>query len=123
MSGVFIASLGHSGSTLLDLMLGSHPRLVSLGEVHADDRARGRAAEPVHLREAGRGVPDLGVQPWKRSGATPHRPYGELHALVLARVREVCGDGVAPVDSSKHVPALAALPGRAAPRAAPSSSS
>jgi len=43
VSGVFIASLGHSGSTLLDLMLGSHPRLVSLGEVHA---TIARAGEP-----------------------------------------------------------------------------
>lgn len=30
---VYIAGLGHSGSTLLDLVLGSHSRLVGLGEV------------------------------------------------------------------------------------------
>lgn len=30
---VFICSAGHSGSTLLDMMLGSHPRCESIGEV------------------------------------------------------------------------------------------
>jgi hypothetical protein len=30
---IFIASLGHSGSTLLDLILGSHPEIIGLGEV------------------------------------------------------------------------------------------
>ena len=30
---VFIASLGHSGSTLLSLMLGGHSRMVGLGEI------------------------------------------------------------------------------------------
>jgi hypothetical protein len=32
-SVVFICSAGHSGSTLLDLLLGSHPEAVSLGEI------------------------------------------------------------------------------------------
>jgi hypothetical protein len=31
---VYIASAGHSGSTLLDLVLGNHPSAVSLGEVY-----------------------------------------------------------------------------------------
>lgn len=30
---VFIFSAGHSGSTLLDLMIGAHPRVASLGEI------------------------------------------------------------------------------------------
>jgi Sulfotransferase family len=33
MKIIFIASLGHSGSTLLDLMLNAHPQLVSVGEL------------------------------------------------------------------------------------------
>lgn len=33
MRAVFICSAGHSGSTLLDLLLGSHPDAVSLGEI------------------------------------------------------------------------------------------
>lgn len=32
---VFIAGLGHSGSTLLDLVLGSHSQVVGLGEINA----------------------------------------------------------------------------------------
>ena len=33
MRVIFIASLSHSGSTLLDLMLNAHPELVSVGEL------------------------------------------------------------------------------------------
>lgn len=109
MSGVFIASLGHSGSTLLDLMLGSHPRLVSLGEVHA---TLARAAEKQNVCTCGKAAEECPI--WgpvlAATRQDPRRPYGELHALVQERVRAVCGDGVATVDSSKHVPALAALP-------------
>jgi hypothetical protein len=109
VSGVFIASLGHSGSTLLDLMLGSHPRLVSLGEVHA---TIARAAEKQNVCTCGKAAEECPI--WgpvlAATRQDPRRPYGELDALVQERVRAVCGDGVAPVDSSKHVPALAALP-------------
>lgn len=47
---IFIASLSHSGSTLLDLMLNAHPDVVSVGEVKQlrrygrSVRARGRRA-------------------------------------------------------------------------------
>jgi hypothetical protein len=47
---IFIASLSHSGSTLLDLMLNAHPEVVSVGEVKQlrryarSTRARGRRA-------------------------------------------------------------------------------
>jgi hypothetical protein len=34
MNVVFISSLAHSGSTLLDLLLGSHPKLIGLGEIY-----------------------------------------------------------------------------------------
>ena len=37
---VSIVGEGHSGSTLLDLILGSHSRMVSVGEVHSLDRYR-----------------------------------------------------------------------------------
>ena len=35
---VYIASPGHTGSTILDLLLGEHPEIVSLGEVQLIDR-------------------------------------------------------------------------------------
>jgi hypothetical protein len=34
MNVVFISSLSHSGSTLLDLLLGTHPKLIGLGEIY-----------------------------------------------------------------------------------------
>lgn len=108
MSGVFIASLGHSGSTLLDLMLGAHPRLVSLGEVHATLTRFSEPQNPCTCGQAVAGCPIWGPvqEAWR---ARPDRPYAELHRLVRERVRSVCGEGVAPVDSSKHLPALRAL--------------
>ena len=108
MSGVFIASLGHSGSTLLDLMLGSHPRLVSLGEVHATIT---RFAEPQNVCTCGKGAAECAIwgpihDEWRRR---PDRPYAELRAAVVERVHAVYGRDVAPVDSSKHLPALRAV--------------
>jgi sulfotransferase family protein len=108
VSGVFIASLGHSGSTLLDLMLGSHPRLVSLGEIHATIT---RFAEPQNVCTCGAPAESCPLwgpirEEWRRR---PDRPYAEQYAAVVERVRAVCGPEVAPVDSSKHLPALAAL--------------
>ncbi len=32
---VYIAGLGHSGSTILDMALGSHPNMIGLGEIYA----------------------------------------------------------------------------------------
>ena len=40
MRVIFIASLSHSGSTLLDLMLNAHPQMVSVGELKQLGRLR-----------------------------------------------------------------------------------
>lgn len=32
---IYIAGLGHSGSTILDMALGSHPNIIGLGEIYA----------------------------------------------------------------------------------------
>jgi len=38
---IYISSLSHSGSTLLDMILGGHPKIIGLGEmVHAVDKER-----------------------------------------------------------------------------------
>lgn len=42
---VFIASLGHSGSTLLDLILGSHQEIIGLGEVGRSVASTNNAAD------------------------------------------------------------------------------
>ena len=48
---LFIASLPHSGSTLLDLLLGAHSRIESLGEISTLERY---AAAPVNAAPLGR---------------------------------------------------------------------
>jgi hypothetical protein len=45
---VYIASIGRSGSTLLELMLGAHPRLATIGELHL---------WPHEIRDGGRHLP------------------------------------------------------------------
>jgi hypothetical protein len=105
---VFIAALGHSGSTLLDLMLGSHPRLLSLGEVHATLSRFGEPQNACTCGAAADACPFWGPlrEAWRRE---PRRPYPELYDLVLERARERFGADVAPVDSSKHLAALEAM--------------
>ena len=54
---IFIASLSHSGSTLLDLMLNAHPEVVSVGEVkqlrrYAALNEGTRATSQMHVRSA-----------------------------------------------------------------------
>lgn len=42
---VYIAGAGHSGSTVLDIALGNHPEIVSVGELHKLHRSGWRTAE------------------------------------------------------------------------------
>lgn len=42
---VYIAGAGHSGSTVLDIALGNHPEIVSVGELHKLHRSGWRKAE------------------------------------------------------------------------------
>ncbi len=84
---VYICSAGHSGSTLLDMMLGSHSRCESVGEV-------------VHLpmdmamnRECACGQPMQNCTLWpsvvKRMGVDPH---ADAYALNLGYVIAKVGD-------------------------------
>lgn len=109
---VFIASLGHSGSTLLDLVLGGHSRLVGLGEVaavlaSAGDGSASLAGTCSCGREAascelwGEVARRLRVE----SGASLARRY----RIVFETVAAVFGPDVTPVDSSKYLPWLKLL--------------
>ena len=75
---IFIASLSHSGSTLLDLMLNAHPEVVSVGEVKQlsryarSTRARGRRARCTC------GAHSLGACPfWSLVGAISESRTGQ----------------------------------------------
>jgi hypothetical protein len=89
MKVLFILSSGHSGSTLLDLLLDGHPRLVGVGEMHS--------ARPDELCACGREARDcpfwqvaLGPEPWPRAPYRPgmsfwlgRGPYRSLHKRVI----------------------------------------
>lgn len=108
---VFIASLDHSGSTMLDLMLGSHSRLVGLGEVELVIKNFIDGSRDGLLR----GVCSCGsigseCAFWSRVIArwddTDEMNYESGYRAVLFTFDELFGDAVSLVDSSKYISAL-----------------
>lgn len=110
---VFIASLGHSGSTLLDLILGGHPSVVGLGEVggavlpRPADGAEGRG--PVC--SCGHGATDCGF--WgavlPRLAAEPAATDRRRYEIVLDAFAGAFGPDAILVDSSKYLRWLSVL--------------
>lgn len=111
---LYICSLPHSGSTMFSLFLGTHSRLVGLGGI---DRAVQVLAEAVgDAKKSAKlqctcGAPGLACPYW---GEVARRlPGGDAtqrrgrYELALDAFQSVFGDGVWPVDSSKHVEPLA----------------
>jgi hypothetical protein len=106
-------SLGHSGSTLLGLMLGGHPRLVALGEVshlvQPGSPWLGRTAELSCT--CGRTMEECPF--WGPTCASlrdsQDMSRSERYALILERFGEFFGEGVLPVDGSKILPSLRIL--------------
>ena len=103
---VFIASLGRSGSTLLDLLLGAHPRIVGLGEVWKTLKL----AAPEEGVNCTCGVDGYTCPIWgeviARRRAEPDLPMADSYRQVIARARDVAGPEVVLVDSSKDLPVL-----------------
>jgi hypothetical protein len=110
---IFIASLMRSGSTLLDLMLGGHPRYVGLGEVFLlikeNNNRLERTAE--EFCSCGSRIDDCDF--WgsvcaklreDRATSVPER-----YAIVFDAFRRFFGEDKIPVDSSKSVQALQSL--------------
>ena len=111
---VFIASLGHSGSTLLDLILGSHPAVVGLGEV-------GRSAAPAGAGP-GDGSPvcscgrpaaecDFWGRVLPRLAAEPAADERRRYEIVLDGFAAQFGADRIAVDSSKYLSWLGILAG------------
>ncbi len=110
---VFIASLSHSGSTLLDLILGGHPRFVGLGEV-----ARVLEAGPSGLEKTRQVLCSCGSRMeecdfWSKvaDGLQTSRDLGldEKYRLVLETFASMFGPEHVLVDSSKYIPPLRML--------------
>lgn len=101
---VFIASLGHSGSTLLDLVLGGHERFIGLGEV-ANTVARAGVVGPDEGPTCSCGRPAAGCPFWSdvdaRLRAEPDAALARRYEIVFEAFAELFGGDVTPVDSSK----------------------
>lgn len=105
---IYIASLSHSGSTLLDLLLGSNPRVISLGEIYYSLTAFDRP-QPACL--CGAEVPECPVWgPAKRAhDRSPGMPYAESYRIVMDAVDALYGEDRVIVDSSKYRRGLRSL--------------
>ena len=110
---VFVASLAHSGSTLLDLVLGGHSRCVGLGEVvfALGPGPYGLEKTLQSLCSCGRGVQDCPF--WAKvvseldTGET--LDVQDTYRVVLDAFDRVFGPDIIAVDSSKTLGALQAL--------------
>ena len=108
---IYVAGLGHSGSTLLDLLLGTGRKAVSLGQIWTvlrEDPLKSRA----RVCTCGAEAPDCPL--WgpilQRLGAAAGAlSEAERYRIVLARVKDLYGPQMAIVDSSKQVANFAIL--------------
>ena len=73
---VYIAALGHSGSTLLELLLGSHPRMTAVGEIYrlSVQFSRADRADRPGLCSCGKRPIDCPV--WSKVAEAVKREYG-----------------------------------------------
>jgi hypothetical protein len=114
---VFIASLSHSGSTLINLLLGAHPKLVGLGEIDTVlqmDSAQ-LESEKVMRCSCGNKVRDCAF--WQPAIdallARPGADLRERYVILFEVFRRLYGEDAMIVDSSKYIGQLrtvAALP-------------
>lgn len=100
---VYIASLPHSGSTLLSLLLARHPRVVALGEVRLQIGKIRRDPQKAAEGQCGCGARIGDCALWGRFIAecgAPVAPTADLQ-LVARIAREVHGPDAVLVDASK----------------------
>jgi len=113
MKIVFISSLERSGSTILDLKLSSHPKMISFGEVWRVIKPHGAGLDSVRGRLCTCGELGRDCSVWSHvfdriedSGAdTLHQCY----VVFLDVVKEIYGNDIVVVDSSKSIKSLDAL--------------
>lgn len=113
MNIAFISSLSHSGSTLLDLLLGTHPRLIGLGEVYKVIRLSPEQLETEkHMRCTcgqlskdchfwGQVISDLQEE--------KHNSLPDRYRTVVQNFKRIFGENTSMVDSSKYGEPLSML--------------
>lgn len=112
---VYIASLPHSGSTLLNLMLGQHPAMIGLGGVDDVMRWIARAPGEVAAQQCSCGAQVGDCRYWKEvlAAAQTARPgtVAERYRIALDVFALVFGPDVWPVDANQVHEPLAVLAG------------
>lgn len=99
---IYIMSLSHSGSTLLNLLLGGHDNIISLGEIFSSFR---KAKEQQKICTCGRSVNQCTI--WSdvihhiRSNINWQEK--DSYELLLNNVKNVYGPSITIVDSSKSL--------------------
>lgn len=99
---VYIAGLGHSGSTLLDLLLGSHSKMIGLGEIMPFIRRKNREIDNRATCSCGKKGNECDF--WSKADEVIKNTNNETDAYIaLANYFfEKYGDETLLVDSSKN---------------------
>lgn len=107
---VFISSLAHSGSTMLDLLLGAHPKMVGLGEVYTILNWPLSEVEDIlcTCNSLARDCVYWG-DVLHQLNSHQHSPVSDKYKIVAQTFYRVFGDETILVDSSKLSIALQAL--------------
>jgi len=109
---IYIASKGHSGSTLLDLLLSTHPRVCGLGEARmlVNDERRSTYTANAEERICSCGVSIDRCELWGRfieyAEEERNAEFGEKYLHLLRMVKELMGEDVVLSDSSKYIEPL-----------------
>lgn len=110
---VYIASLAHSGSTLLNLLLGACNNTVALGEVALSRSALG--SDVALSKSCSCGAPVMDCALWGPVAAQLQRSgklsYVEYYRLIVEQVERIYASDVAIVESSKTLDPLEGLGG------------
>jgi hypothetical protein len=110
---VYIVGLGRSGTTLLDLLLGSHPNLVGLGEIFhfTMPNSKRLSQSSKILCSCGQSMEKclfwgpITVALREANGKSASEKYG----IIFDHFSHTFGNNVIPIDSSKNLEALEVL--------------
>ncbi len=115
---VFIASLSHSGSTLLDLLLGAHPNFVGLGELYKVIQMSPAQLESEKVMRCTCGQLVADCIFWNPTIAALQKgsgnPLAKKYLTVLDCLQNILGKEKQLIDSSKYLAPLqlaTSLPG------------
>lgn len=107
---IFVASLSHSGSTLLNLLLGNHPKLVGLGELDTVLQMSPARLESEKVMRCSCGERVANCKFWAPtiSALLEHAGAGlnEKYQIVFRSFEKIYGDQYQIVDSSKYLTQL-----------------